>query len=153
PDKPFHYQFARGWLDLVRVLPVPDAFFPALARSPQARLLRQLEIVYDMAYHPFDFDVLTEGPVAALTEQEEANEISVECDILPPLLQSPYLSNLRSLEIGFGGNEGKVGYSTMVNPFGNCNAAQIIDLLGKCPHMEELYLNTNLPGIHRLFAL
>src|SRR5215475_222967 len=23
PDKPYHYQFARGWLDLVRVLPSP----------------------------------------------------------------------------------------------------------------------------------
>src|SRR5262249_25267155 len=30
-DKPYHYQFARGWLGLVRVLPFPDAILAALA--------------------------------------------------------------------------------------------------------------------------
>src|SRR5262249_31074385 len=37
-DKPYHYRFARGWLDLVRVLPFPGAVIAALARCPQARL-------------------------------------------------------------------------------------------------------------------
>jgi uncharacterized protein (TIGR02996 family) len=71
PDKPYHYQFARGWLDLVRVLPAPDAVIAALARSPEARLLRRLEVVYDMRYHPFDFDDFVEGPGKALTDDEQ----------------------------------------------------------------------------------
>jgi hypothetical protein len=41
----------------------------------------------------------------------------------------------------------------MVAPFEDCNAEQVIELLEKCPRLEELYLNTNLPGIDRLFAL
>jgi hypothetical protein len=40
----------------------------------------------------------------------------------------------------------------MVAPFEDCDARQVIDLLGKCPRLEELYLNTNLPGVERLFA-
>src|SRR5262249_55870239 len=73
-DKPYHYEFVRGWLDVIRVLPAPDAILAALGRAPQARLLRRLEIVYDMRYHPFDFDQFLEGPNAALTEDETANE-------------------------------------------------------------------------------
>src|SRR5204862_5665780 len=51
-DKPYHYRFARGWLDFVRTLPVPEALVAALAKAPEARLLRRLEVVYDMKYHP-----------------------------------------------------------------------------------------------------
>jgi hypothetical protein len=150
-DKPFHYQFTRGWLDLVRVLPAPDALLASLARSPEARLLRRLEIVYDMRYHPFDFDL--EGPNAALTDDEQENEIYEEADILPPLLASPYLTNLRVFKLGFSDSKDQLGHSTMVGPFGNCDAQQVIRLLQKCPRLEELYLNTALPGIDRLFAL
>ena len=71
PDKPYHYRFARGWLDLLRVLPAPDAILASLARSPEARLLRRLEVVYDMRYHPFDFEPFLEGPNAALNGNEE----------------------------------------------------------------------------------
>jgi uncharacterized protein (TIGR02996 family) len=150
-DKPFHYQFARGWLDLVRALPAPDALLAALGRSPEARLLRRLEIVYDMRYHPFEFDL--EGPNAALTDDEQPNEIYEEADILPPLLASPYLTNLRVFKLGFSDSKDQLGHSTMVGPFGNCNAQQVIQLLQKCPHLEELYLNTHLQDIHPLFAL
>jgi uncharacterized protein (TIGR02996 family) len=71
-DRPWHYRFVRGWLALVRVLPSPDAALASLARSPEVRLLRRLEVVYDMRYHPFDFDPFLEGPNAALTGNEEA---------------------------------------------------------------------------------
>jgi uncharacterized protein (TIGR02996 family) len=152
-DKPYHYQFVRGWLDLLRVLPFPDAIVAALARSPQARLLRRLEVVYDMRYHPHGFYEFTEGPTKALTEDEEPNEPHEEAEILPPLLESPYLTNLRVLKLGFSDSGERMGHSTMVDPFGDCNAQQVIELLGKCPRMEELYLNTHLPGIENLFAL
>jgi uncharacterized protein (TIGR02996 family) len=153
-DKPYHYQFRRGWLDLVRMLPFPDAVVAAVARSPQARLLRRLEVVYDMRYHPFDFDEYTEGPTKALTGDEKTTQETYEAmTILPPLLASSYLTNLRVLKIGFSDTGERIGHSTMVDPFGNCDAPQVIELLQKCPRLEELYLNTHLSGIYRLFAL
>jgi uncharacterized protein (TIGR02996 family) len=157
PDKPYHYQFARGWLDLVRVLPFPDAVLAALARSPEARLLRRLEVVYDMRYHPFDFDQFVEGPNAALGDEEAVDTDSFytteEAVLLPPLLASPYLTNLRVFKLGFSDTGDRVGHSTMIDTFNDCNAQQVIELLQKCPRLEELYLNTDLPGIERLFAL
>jgi uncharacterized protein (TIGR02996 family) len=151
PDKSYHCQFARGWLDLVRVLPFPDAILAALARAPEARLLRRLEVVYDMRYHPFDFDV--EGPNAALTDDEEEQEPHEGTTILPPLLASPYLGNLRAFKLGFSDSGDRIGHSTMVMPFEKCNARQVSELLQKGPRLEELYLNTDLAGIDRLFAL
>jgi uncharacterized protein (TIGR02996 family) len=152
PDRPFHYQLARGWLDLVRLLPAPDAAIAALARSPEARLLRRLEIVYDMRYHPFEVGQFTKGPGKALTADERENEIYEGATIMPPLLASPYLTNLRVLKLGFSDHEGLLGHSTMVMPFEDCNVEQVIDLLQKSPRLEELYLNTSLAGIDRLFA-
>jgi uncharacterized protein (TIGR02996 family) len=152
-DKPWHYRFARGWLDTVRLLPFPDAIVAVLARSPEARLLRRLEIVYDMRYHPFEFDEVTKGPIAALTPDEPNNETYEPADILRPLLQSPYLTNLRVFKLGFSDNRDHIGHSTMVDPFGTCTIEQIIKLLEKCPHLEALYLNTNLRRINELFAL
>ncbi len=151
-DKPYHYQFARGWLDMVRVLPSPDAVLVALARSPQARLLRRLEVVYDMRYHPFDFDQFTAGPSEALTDDERGGAIYEGAAIMPPLLESPYLTNLRGFKLGFSDEGERIGHSTMVAPFEECDAQQVIELLRKCPRLEELYLNTSLPGIDRLFA-
>jgi uncharacterized protein (TIGR02996 family) len=153
PDKSYHYQFRRGWLDLVRVLPFPDPVISALARSPEAPLLRHLEIVYDMRYHPFEFDV--EGPTRALTgdEKQRGDFGWEEAEILPPLLASPYLTNLRAFKLGFSDSGDRMGHSTMIATFGNCAAQQVIDLLQKCSRLEELYLNTNLPGIDELFAL
>jgi uncharacterized protein (TIGR02996 family) len=151
-DKPYHYQFFRGWLDYLRVLPVPEALFSSLAEAPEARLLRRLEIVYDMHYHPFEFDEFIEGPNRALKEDEEGGEVYEPAEILPPLLESPYLTNLRVLKLGFSDSEDEIGYSTMVDPFGDCNVQQVIDFLEKCPRLEELYLNTDLRDIDRLFA-
>src|SRR5262249_10266051 len=136
-DKPYHYQFARGWLDLVRVLPFPDAVIAALARSPQARLLRRLEGVYDMRYHPFAFDQFVEGLNEALAEEERLDPgdfyMSEAARIPPPLLGSPHLTNLRAFKLGFSDSADRLGYSTMVNPFGDCDAQQVIQLLEKCP--------------------
>src|SRR5262249_49000371 len=72
--------------------------------------------------------------------------------IMPALLGSPYLTNLRVFKLGFSDSGERMGYSTMVVPFESCNAQQIIELLGKCSRLEELYLNTDLRGIDRLFA-
>jgi uncharacterized protein (TIGR02996 family) len=153
-DKPYHFAFRRGWLDLLRVLPFPDAILACLARSPEARLLRRLEVVYDMRYHPFDFDEFTNGPNRALTAGERANENQFEeAAIVWALLESPYLGNLRVFKMGFSDSADRFGHSSMVATFNDCNARQVIDLLQRCPRLEELYLNTKLPGIEDLFAL
>ncbi len=152
PDKPYHYQFRRGWLDGIRTLPFPDAIIAALARSPESRLLSRLEVIYDMAYHPFEFNRFSTGPNDALAEDEHDNETYQEATILPPLLESPYLSNLRVLKLGFSDSGDRLGHSTMISLFESCNAPQVIELVQKCPRLEELYLNTNLQGIEDLFA-
>jgi uncharacterized protein (TIGR02996 family) len=163
PDKPYHYEFRLGWLDTVRTLPFPDAIIAALARSPEARLLRRLEIVYDMRYHPFEFDQFMAGPNQALTGDENPNETHDAADVLRPLLTSPYLTNLRIFKLGFSDSEERLGHSTMVSPFGDCTVEQMIEFLTRCSRLEELYLNTVLPGdrpaawrnvagIDRLFA-
>ena len=153
PDKPWRWSFRRGWLDSVRLMPSPDAVIAALARSPEARLLSRLEIVYDMRYHPFDFDQWEKGPQAALTQEDSRSEIYEECDILPPLLASPNLGNLRAFKIGFSDDDpADLRHSTMLGVFRNCDAAQMAELLGKWPRLEELRLNTDLAGIDALFA-
>jgi uncharacterized protein (TIGR02996 family) len=157
PDKPYHYQFVRGWLDFVRVLPFHNAIFASLAFSPEVRLLRRLEIVYDMRYHPFDFGQFVKGPNEALTEDEgrlnDPSDWAEEATTLPPLLDSPYLANLRVFKVGFSDSGDQIGHSTMISTFIDCTAEQVVELLRKCPHLEELYLNTNLPGIEELFGL
>jgi uncharacterized protein (TIGR02996 family) len=155
-DKPNHYRFARGWLDLVRVLPFFDSLFTALAQSPQVRLLRRLEVVYDMTYHPFDFDPFVSPLNAALPEDEQidTDELGIDdVEILPALVASPYLSNLRTFKLGFSDDRDPLAHSTMMNMFESCTAQQVIELLGKCPRLEELYLNTELTDIKKLFAL
>jgi uncharacterized protein (TIGR02996 family) len=153
PDKPYHYQLARGWLDLVRVLPFPYGIVAALAKAPQLRLLRRLEVVYDMRYHPFDFDQFVQGPAEALGSTPDEQETYEPVEIMPPLLESPYLTNLRVFKLGFSDTGDQIGHSTMIDPFGDCDAQQVIQLLKKCPRLEELYLNTDLLGIQSLFAL
>jgi uncharacterized protein (TIGR02996 family) len=152
PDKPYHYQFHRGWLDLVRMLPFPDGIVAAVAKAPQLRLLRRLEVVYDMRYHPFDFDEFVQGPAEALGSADDERETFEPVEVLPPLVESPYLTNLRALKVGFSDSGERIGHSTMVDPFGGCTADQVLELLKKCPRLEELYLNTHLPGVERLFA-
>lgn len=155
-DKPYYYQFARGWLTMVRVLTgvyeqeqVDAAIVAALARSPEACLLRRLELVYDMRHHPFDFDPFVEGPNQALTGQEG---LRFPSPILTPLLDSPCLPNLRAFKLGFSDTADTIAHSTMVRPFEGCTAQQLIELLQKWPRLEELYLNTDLPDIGQLFA-
>src|SRR5262249_14067626 len=141
----------RGWLDSLRTLPAPPALLAALARSPEARLLRRLEVVYDMAYHPFDFDEWLEGPNEALRGDEKAAEMYDAPDVLPSLVESPYLGNLRVFKFGFSDLGEQLGHSTMVRPFGSPTAGQVIALLERAPRLEELYLNTTINDVEQLF--
>jgi uncharacterized protein (TIGR02996 family) len=154
PGKPWEYRFHRGWLDFVRVLPFPDAAVVALALSPEARLLRQLEVVYDMRYHPFDFEPFLVGPRAALADDEEENETYDGATILPPLFASSHITNLRSFKIGFSDDfQDNLRHSTCILVFEDSHALQVIELLKRNPHMEELYLNTGLGDVSPIFKL
>jgi uncharacterized protein (TIGR02996 family) len=156
-DKPYHYRFARGWLDFVRTLPFPEGVSEALASAPEARLLRHLEVVYDMRHHPFDFDRFVEKLNEVLTEDEQIDTgefyMSDPFSILPVLIKSTPLGNLRVLKYGFSDDhKGGPSHSTMVDPFGGTTAEQFLDFLKKCPRLEELYLNTTLRNIGTLFG-
>lgn len=146
---------------MVRVLTVDDeyieqdnpdtAILAALARAPQARMLRRLELVYDMRHHPFDFEQFTQGPNQAVTEAEKEEEYP-GTGMLDFLLQSPHLTNLRCFKLGFSDGSDPLGHSTMVAPFAGCTAQQVIRLLEKWPRLEELYLNTDRTDVTQLFA-
>jgi uncharacterized protein (TIGR02996 family) len=156
-DKPYHYRFARGWLDHVRTLPVPEALIEVLARAPEARLLRRLEVVYDMRYHPFDFDPFVEGVNGALPEEEQIDTggfyMSDPLSLLPPLGGAETLGNLRVLKYGFSDDhERGPSHSTMIDPFGNTTAERVLAVLKACPRLEELYLNASVAGAAKLFA-
>jgi uncharacterized protein (TIGR02996 family) len=154
PGKPWEYRFRRGWLDSVRLLPFPDAAVVALSLSPEARLLRQLEVVYDMRYHPFDFEPFLVGPRAALTDDEEENETYDGATIMPPLFASSHITNLRSFKIGFSDEaQDDLRHSTCILVFEDSHALQLIELLKRNPHTEELYLNTGLGDVAPLFKL
>jgi uncharacterized protein (TIGR02996 family) len=151
--KPYNYRFARGWLDFVRTLPVPEAVVEVIAESPAARLLRRLEVVYDMRYHAFDFEEFTEGPTGQLREGEgSGGEVYDANCTLPALAGSPYLKNLRVLKYGFSDDGPELAHSTMVEPFGANTAQYFLDVLKNCPRLEELYLNVDFTQAEQLFA-
>ena len=152
-DKPYHCRFARGWLDSVRTLPIPEPLVAALARSPEARLLRRLDVVYDMKYHPHSFYEFTQGASAQLREGEEVGETYDAFPTLPFLAESPYLTNLRVLKYGFSDDhDGGPSHSTMVRPFEDCTADALLAVLKNCPRLEELYLNTDFSPIDDVFG-
>jgi hypothetical protein len=152
-SKPYHYRFARGWLDFVRVLPFPEGIVAALARAPEARLLQRLEVVYDMRYHHFGFDQFTQRPARQLRDGEGPGQGTYPYAALPYLADSPVLRNLRALKFGFSDDHpGGPSHSTMVGPCcGSATVKQLLGVLTKNPRLEELYLNTALPNIDTLF--
>ena len=156
PDKPMDYQFVRGWLDAVRVLPAPEAVLASLANAPQARLLRRLDVVYDMRFHPFELDPFVEAMNKALKGDEKSFDTDEWYDsvtILPHLIGSPHLTNLRAFKLGYSDSADQINYTTMCMPFESCNVEQMIEFVRRNPHLEELYLNTALSNIERLFAM
>jgi uncharacterized protein (TIGR02996 family) len=149
---PYHVRFRRGWPDLVRTLPAPEEVVAAVARSPEFRLLRHLEVVYDMRYHPFEFDQFTRGPAAAVKKGEMKSEAYDARATLPLVAASPHLTNLRVLKYGFSDDDGEnLAHSTMVSPFGDTTSEAVHALLENCPRLEELYLNTAVDSIDEVF--
>jgi uncharacterized protein (TIGR02996 family) len=152
PDKPWRCSLARGWVDSVRLLPGPDGVVAAVVNAPQMRLLRKLEVVYDMRYHPHGFYDWLDGPVRALGIKGEPWVHLQDCRVLDNLLKSPYLGNLRVFKVGFSDDcPDGLRHSTMVRPFDDITADHIFAFLDKCPRLEELYLNNSDGDVGPLF--
>ncbi len=153
PDRPWRYTLRRGWLDCVRVPSGPQRALEILASAPEVRLLRKLEVVYEMRYHN-DYDEWVEGPAKVLgIEDEEPYEMVEDGAVLAPLLKSPHLGNLRVLRLGYSDDDPlDLQHSTMIPAFSDCDAKRVLKLLDKCPRLEELYLNTDLGDVRAMFA-
>jgi uncharacterized protein (TIGR02996 family) len=134
------YRITRGWLDTLEVGRLTVEFARALARAPQARLLRTL-LIGTSQWHD-DEDVPYEPVPDVPNETQPA---------LFPLHRSPHLGNVRVLRLGEPPEEGGgVSYSSW------CNTSfdGVLGLLKKMPNLEELYLVTHMDcRCKDLFAL
>jgi uncharacterized protein (TIGR02996 family) len=135
------FSLARGWLDSLEVKGFNVAFMRVLARAPQTRLLRRLVL----ADENWEF----EG------EYEPGPDIPEDADppALYPLARSPYLGNVRILQVGEtlsradedGAAEGSHNCLT-----DGCAAVGLVKLM---PRLEELYLLCHSVDADQLFAL
>jgi hypothetical protein len=133
------FQFARGWLDELRIGSLREDLATALARAPELRLLRSLSIAgFPSDAPPFDRaeNVGTQVLANAViySDEEEA--------ALDPLEGCPYLKNLRVLRFG--------------DPrFGPCDVGDrlVPDLIAGMPRLETLDLFLYDLDTARVFAL
>ncbi len=125
-DEGIPFQFARGWLDSIRVPELSVPFARALVRAPQARLLRRLLIEgegYDDDYEAGD-DIPT-----------ETFHPSVHA-----LRGCPHVTNLRVFHLGELDD--------------NCHTSgeTAAELVARMPRLEELYLGAHQVDMESLFA-
>jgi uncharacterized protein (TIGR02996 family) len=125
----YKYQFARGWLDGVEARDFQSPFTRALARAPQARLLRRLILEED--------------------HYEETAEYVA--DAYPPalhvLLRSPNLANVRVLQIGESVDETERYFNSRMS------GGLAVALVKEMPRLEELYLFAQNVDTDQLFGL
>jgi uncharacterized protein (TIGR02996 family) len=129
----YEFQFARGWLDSIRVPEISVAFARALARAPQARLLRRLTIEGQVHEDADDYE-----PGDDIPEGSDNPTGSV-------LLRCPFLTNLRVFHLG----------EPMEGEYSNCHTSgeTAAELVARMPRLEELYLLAHRVDMERLFAL
>jgi uncharacterized protein (TIGR02996 family) len=93
-DRAPRYQFARGWLDSLEISALSLSLSRALAKAPQARLLRRL--VIETVVDPEE-DEVAPG-------EDEAADVPAEVDereaALWPLVKSASLQNVRVFQLG-----------------------------------------------------
>jgi uncharacterized protein (TIGR02996 family) len=127
---PYQFQFARGWLDLLHVPQWAVEFARVLVRAPQARLLRRLIIEEVTAEGPEEYEA---GPDVPDGEESPG---------LYPLLQSPHLANVRTLQVG-----DLDGYTC------RSSGEAVAELVQKMPRIEELHLEAHGIDTDTLFSL
>ncbi len=123
------FQFARGWLDTLRIVGLNVAGSRALAKASQTRLVRRFEIV-STAYE-------REG------EYEAGDDIpdGTHNPELYPLLKSNSFSNVRIFQLGDKEDQ--------------CHTSgeAAVDLIRKMPRIEEIYLLAHRVDAKTLFGL
>jgi uncharacterized protein (TIGR02996 family) len=131
-------RFVRGLLAEVVVAELTVNCVRALARAPQARLVRNLAIggfAYDDEYEP--------GPdVPEIQRDEDASPYA--------LLHLPQLANLRSFQLGWTSDE---EYGDWCHFECHLDGFVAHEVVQKAPHLEELYLFAHGVEAHQLFAL
>jgi uncharacterized protein (TIGR02996 family) len=115
---------ARGWLDTLcfKTLSAPAAV--ALARAPEARLLRHL------AFDTTDFDLEEDADSAKLPE-----DVDEGADFMELLAASPYLGNVRVLRAG---EEIDPDFEESFSC--RCQVEGVEGLIARLPRLEELYV-------------
>jgi uncharacterized protein (TIGR02996 family) len=124
------YQLARGWLDNLVIGPLTVPFARALARAPQARLLRRL-VIQRLEEYDSDLDDEAEAyePGPDVPRDEDAPGLF-------PLLRSANLGNVRVFQLGETvHDEEKYQGQT----YDTTDSAGAVDLIHKMPRLEELY--------------
>jgi uncharacterized protein (TIGR02996 family) len=135
------YQFARGWLDSLEISALSLSLSRALAKAPQARLLRRL--IIETVVDP-------EGDEVAPGE-DEAADVPAEVDereaALWPLVKSASLQNVRVFQLGEQADD---IVSTYMSAYDTG-----VPLVKSMPRLEELYLLAHMSGedLVALFAL
>jgi uncharacterized protein (TIGR02996 family) len=131
----YKYQFTRGWLDSVEARNYQSPFTRALARAPQARLLRRL--------------ILQEDAYEERGESEGTADLPADAYPLAlyVLLRSPNLANVRVLQIGDSVDDTERGF--------NCHMSGglAVALVKEMPRLEELYLFAQGVDTDQLFGL
>ena len=129
----YQFQFARGWLDSIRVPELSVAFARALVRAPQARLLRRLIIEGELFEEAGDYEPGLDSP-------RGTDHPSVHV-----LLGCPFLTNVRVFHLG----------EPMEGEYSNCHTSgeSAAELVARMGRLEELYLLAHRVDMAHLFAL
>src|SRR5262249_32522585 len=120
-------------------------FARALARAPQARLLRRLVIQASPNYAEED-----EGGDEGEGDDEGADRRDEGDEVWPlhPLRRAAYLSNVRVFQLGEQYQDTKWGGASC-----HTNGDGVVGLIKKKPRLEELYLMAHRVDTRALFGL
>jgi uncharacterized protein (TIGR02996 family) len=135
--------FRRGWLDGLEITRLTVAFSRLLARAPATRLLRRLTILDQASEERGQYEA---GP-----------DVPEDCDHRPglfPLCRSPYLTNVRMLQVGEQVDQVLTERDPEWSGF-DCrtDGAAAVGLVKVMPKLEELYLLAHAVDTAQLFSL
>jgi uncharacterized protein (TIGR02996 family) len=131
------FGFRRGWLDEIEVPSVRADLAEQIASAPEIRLLRRLAVISPDAPELEAAQAYQMHVLVGSAWFEEDEEVA-----LVPLLESPYLGNLRVFQLGDRDRE-------------RCDVGDgpVAELIEKMPRLEELHLFLwKLDDAERIFS-
>jgi uncharacterized protein (TIGR02996 family) len=130
--------FRRGWLDEIEVRTIREWLSQTIATAPETRLLRRLAVVNHDSPELDRANAYQTHIFAGAAWFEEDEEVA-----LVPLLESPYLGNVRVFQLGDHDRE-------------RCDVGDgpVAGLIEKMPRLEELHLYLwKFEEAERVFAM